>query len=295
MKKFLLTLAALGAMSAANAQQTYNFFDPADCDADGWIWFDTQAKLDKYCGFSTKKISYKVQFLAAGYEDKDYNYPEPIANPDYIGYGTDGKIGGPGSKTGAIVLPTAGPDFAGYLAPANHGGGILLHLPDCAVLELYISASQENLYLCCEGNEGNEKPDYVGMIKGGEFYPAYLVGQSLPGVKYTGAWKDIQNLEDDEFYVIGNATNTRHFKLQSAAAGEKRTALFYNYMKDSPLYIHGMRVLTYTDVSKDSAVEEIEIPETTEEDVIYTLQGIRVKKITTPGFYIINGKKVHCR
>lgn len=54
MKKVLLTLAALTAVSIANAQQTYNYFDPADCDADGWLWFDTQEKLEKYCGFENE-------------------------------------------------------------------------------------------------------------------------------------------------------------------------------------------------------------------------------------------------
>ncbi len=60
MKKVLLTLAALTAVSIANAQQTYNYFDPADCDADGWLWFDTQEKLEKYCGFENegKKLSF---------------------------------------------------------------------------------------------------------------------------------------------------------------------------------------------------------------------------------------------
>ena len=50
MKK-IVTLALLFAgafTSAAYAQG--NLFTPADCDANGWLWFDTQAKIDKYVG-----------------------------------------------------------------------------------------------------------------------------------------------------------------------------------------------------------------------------------------------------
>ena len=40
MKKFLLTIAAAAMAAGLNAQQTYNFFDAADVDSDGWLWFD---------------------------------------------------------------------------------------------------------------------------------------------------------------------------------------------------------------------------------------------------------------
>ena len=69
MKKVLLTLAALTAVSIANAQQTYNYFDPADCDADGWLWFDTQEKLEKYCGFENE--GKKIILLSATWENSN--------------------------------------------------------------------------------------------------------------------------------------------------------------------------------------------------------------------------------
>ncbi len=40
------------------------------------------------------------------------------------------------------------------------------------------------------------------------------------------------------------------------------------------------------------AVESLEVNETMEEDVIYNLQGIRLKQVSAPGIYIINGEKV---
>ena len=48
-RKITTLLMAFGAILFANAQE-YNLFDPADVDANGWIWFDTQEKIDKYIG-----------------------------------------------------------------------------------------------------------------------------------------------------------------------------------------------------------------------------------------------------
>ena len=68
MKNFLLSISVVAALStAANAQETYNYFDPADCDANGWLWFDTQEKLEKYCGFTDE---FKIQLLSAAYEKR---------------------------------------------------------------------------------------------------------------------------------------------------------------------------------------------------------------------------------
>ena len=50
MKKFFtLTVLALAAM-AATAQTKQNMFPAADTDADGWLWFDTAEKIEKYVG-----------------------------------------------------------------------------------------------------------------------------------------------------------------------------------------------------------------------------------------------------
>lgn len=45
-RKITVLLMTLSVVMFANAQE-YNLFDPADVDANGWIWFDTQEKIDK--------------------------------------------------------------------------------------------------------------------------------------------------------------------------------------------------------------------------------------------------------
>lgn len=282
MKKTLLTLAAFAVVGTLSAQTTYNFFDPADCDADGFLWFDSQAKLDKYVGYNTKTKSFKVQLIDGDYELPDYTYPESTSDAGYVGYGTDGVKGGAGAKTGAIVLPVAGEDFVGYAAPANHGGGILLHLPDCAKVDFYVSAEQASLYLGLHTAAGNVRSADCQMISGGEFFDGFL-GASLPDVVYSGSFKDIEKIEDNEF----GPNWDQHFKIQSDK-GVQRTIRLVNYMKNSPLYIHGIRVLQYTDngnpFTPGSGVAGIEADENAPVE-FFNMQGVKVSG-DEPGLYI---------
>ena len=64
MKKTYTIIAALALAAAAYSQdggnglpprlspQADNLFQPSDCDEDGWLWFDTQDKIDRYVGSS---------------------------------------------------------------------------------------------------------------------------------------------------------------------------------------------------------------------------------------------------
>ena len=59
MKK-IFTLLLLAMACSVNMQaQEYNLFDPADVDADGWLWFDTDEKIEKYVGVCNED-DYKV-------------------------------------------------------------------------------------------------------------------------------------------------------------------------------------------------------------------------------------------
>ena len=46
-KSVTLALFFAGAFTSAAYAQG-NLFTPADCDSNGWLWFDTQEKIDKY-------------------------------------------------------------------------------------------------------------------------------------------------------------------------------------------------------------------------------------------------------
>lgn len=51
-KSVTLALLFAGAFTSAAYAQG-NLFTPADCDSNGWLWFDTQEKIDKYVGDAT--------------------------------------------------------------------------------------------------------------------------------------------------------------------------------------------------------------------------------------------------
>lgn len=283
MKKTLLTLAAFAVVGTLCAQTTYNFFDPADCDADGFLWFDTKEKLDKYVGYPSRML---VRLLDGDYELPDFTFPESIKDATYVGYGTDGMKGGVGSKTGAIVLPVASGDFSILSSPNSCGGGILLHLPDCAKVDFYVSAEQEGINLGINPAEGNVENRNLGkynLIEGGEFTGG-AYGDDLPGVKFTGYFNDVEKLEDSEFGAPGSQ---RNFKIQSDK-GVQRTIRLVNYMKNSPLYVHGIRVLQYTDngnpFTPGSGVAGIEADENAPVE-FFNMQGVKVSG-DEPGLYI---------
>lgn len=288
MKKTLLTLAAFAVVGTLSAQTTYNFFDPADCDTDGFLWFDTKEKLDKYVGYDIPKKEkfFKIKLIDPNYELADFSIPECIADANYVGYGTDGVKGGAGAKKGAIMLPVAGEDFSALFAPSGHGGGILLHLPDCAKVDFYVSAEQESINLGLQTAEGNVSSADVQLIKGGEFTGIQIGSEpatDLPGVTYTGYFNDVEKMEDNEF----GPNWDQHFKIQSDK-GVQRTIRLVNYMKTSPLYVHGIRVLQYTDngnpFTPGSGVAGIEADENAPVE-FFNMQGVKVSG-EEPGLYI---------
>lgn len=227
MKKLLLTVAAMAAMTAAIAQTTYNYFDPADCDANGWLWFDTQEKIDKYCGFGNK---YKIQLQSATFEDGDGQFAEPECYADEEGYNEAGEQGGEGSKTGAIILPAAA-----STNDAPSGGGIMMWLPDCAEFDLFFSTENDRICVGLSGAKGHVEAIDVQNIKTylnmpwGSLRPLASVSQFQ--------WNNIQTIENG---VTGMSL--------ASPKGEKVTALVRNNMK-YPLLVQGIKVMTYSEAS----------------------------------------------
>lgn len=266
MKKGLLTLAAIAAFTAANAQTTYNYFDPKDCDADGWLWFDTQEKIEKYVGFQGVGENPKIILLSATYEDENGEYAEPYGDATFKGWNAEGVQGGEGSKTGAIVLSPG--SKKGSMSP--NGGGMMLHLPDCAEFSLFLSTEEAPLYLGLRGGAGWIEPvDYIEIKT---YCNAFFM--KLPLADTTQyQWDNIQDLEDgDQTFCI------------KSPAGEKVTAGIINN-EAAPLLIQGIRLFTYTqNYEGDTAVEGVEISDNAPA-VYYNLQGVQVKG-DQPGIYI---------
>lgn len=266
MKKTLLTFAALAAFTAANAQQTYNYFDPADCDADGWLWFDTQEKLDKYVGWQGIGEDPKIMLQTADFENADMGFDEPYLDPDIRGFNVDHVQGGDGAWTGAIVL-CGSKNATGSDSP--NGGGIMLHLPDLAEFGLKLSTESDYICLGLKGSKGWVEPVDCGVIQ--TYYRmGFFVKYQLSDLgQFT--WNNIQDVKN---------ANTN---LQLASpAGEKVTALIRNNRGDE-LLVQAIKVFTYTDMS-GAAVDGIEADDNAPVEY-YNLQGMKVKG-DEPGIYV---------
>ena len=93
----------------ANAQE-YNLFPAADVDENGWLWFDTQAKIDKYVGLCNEDdytVDPNGKIIQMVFANITPDYPETTADPDAYGVGTDAEFGSDGAKKGAIIIAIA--------------------------------------------------------------------------------------------------------------------------------------------------------------------------------------------
>lgn len=260
MKKTLLTLAAFAAFSAANAQQTYNYFDPADCDADGWLWFDTQEKLDKYCGFTN---DFKIVLSGAQYEDSEGQFADCELDAEIQGYNKDGEQGAAGTWTGAIIAPAAGS------AGAQNGGGIILRLPDLAEFSVAMSSENPLYQMVLMGSkidsEDVERID-LGVIRG-FMRPFFTLTRDC---QYT--WSNLQNINNE---VTGLTL--------ASPKGERVTAAVFVDIT-SPVLFQGIKVFTYTNTNEGAAVDGIEADDNAPVEY-YNLQGMKVKG-DEPGIYV---------
>lgn len=253
MKKSLLVLAMAGVSLCAFSQDeiTYNFFDPEDCDADGWLWLDTQEKIDKYVGEGKK-----IQLVNAQYSLPDPDFPgedyvpESYVDANIPGYNTEGVAGGAGSKTGGIILP--GADWEGWF-PAE-GGGILVKMPDCAQFDVYVSAPHPVIYSAIYGAEvETDDPADCGYIWDGS-YDWYEDKDFPVTTDYVGWDMNIQN-------YVGTDWGDGGLTIFGEKGCGGRTALYYNYSEDyGEIYLQGLHIRTFTSVSSDtgSGVKSIE-------------------------------------
>lgn len=231
MKRLLPVLACLAALSAG-AQSTYNFFDPADCDADGWLWFDSQEKIDKYVGFGNK---YKLQLQSSTFEDSDGQFAEPWADPEIAGYNAEGVQGGDGSWKGAIVL-TPCQNSLGSDSP--NGGGILFQLPDCADISMAFSIAESPMCVGLSGAKGWVDAIDCGLIRT-YLKMGILVNRPLATTtQFT--WNSVQDITNDNTGLS-----------LASPAGEKVTGMVRNN-RGEDLLVHGLRIFTYTDLNSSS-------------------------------------------
>lgn len=229
MKK-IVTLALLFAgafTSAAYAQG--NLFTPADCDANGWLWFDTQAKIDKYVGEanSDKIIKMVPTKYQVEVEPDIFENLKNTASSTVYGAGTDGYL--PGVDSTGATLGADAKQGAIVLAPATNaimamnGGGILMHLQSCYSLNMFFSC-EGHIKPVLQGVDGTKETIDCSQIKSFPFTPLNSA--------YSGqtTWNNMQDIE-----------NALSFKLKS----ENPVTMYLLSGTNNDLYLHGIKVQVY--------------------------------------------------
>lgn len=230
MKK-IVTLALLFAgafTSAAYAQG--NLFTPADCDANGWLWFDTQAKIDKYVGDanSDKIIKMVPTKYQVEVEPDIFENLKNTASPTIYGAGTDGYL--PGTDESGAAVGTDAKQGAIVLAPASgagqqNGGGILMYLPSCYYCEVFLSA-ETRLTPCLYAGLGYKETIDLGIVKGfaAPFFVLSSAGQTT--------WKLHEQTNENTGLTIKQN-------------GEVTVYLINDNSSKAELFIHGIKVQVY--------------------------------------------------
>lgn len=260
MRKILLSMAVFFSAMSLQAQE-YNMFDKADVDANGWLWFDTQEKVDKYVGVCDEE-DYKVnpngKLIQMVYADQNPTYPETTVDPTAVGYGKGGEIGADGAKTGAIILAPSSS------LTATNGGGIAILMPSCSTFSINISCSDKVFCQLLSTTDVNTAfSDY-------ENRSAYSLMNSFAGA--------------------GNTTKTGLERLSNGfnditIKSDKPVYVYFRNNRNRELYIHGIKVTTPVATGIKNVVAE----GNTEAEV-YTLDGIKVANKTEglkAGMYLV--------
>lgn len=209
-------------LSTASAQ--YNLFNSNDVDADGWLWFDTQEKIDKYISTTNNEDGIYdpagkiIQLMDAPMSN---NYAESEVSPEFIGIGSDRIEGGINAKIGGIKLaPASG------LMSAN-GSGIIVKMPSCTSFNVFFSSTDQiRPYLRASVDANTIFEDYT-VIQTYIFTPLAQSGQYQ--------WNNIEK-------ITNTAEGINPSKLQSSIPIYIQ---IYNG-RNEDLYIHGIKALTST-------------------------------------------------
>ena len=229
-----ITILFFGLAFAAGAQaQEYNLFH--DVDAEGWLWFDTDEKIDKYVGeclttqtgFAIDPNGKPIQLVPAmQYPD----YPETTADAYYTGAGAEGVVGGEGAKTGAIMLEPA----TGLSAYSGmNGGGIVVLMPSCSTFSLSLSCEGSGYVHMSASTNVNAKFDKEESEGGFTVISAKHAAWSPLFTPGLGVWEGIEDL---------NNGYEPYFTLKSNSP----IYAYFRSASTSTMYIHGIRVTTPT-------------------------------------------------
>lgn len=261
MKKRIYTLMfVLGITTLTFAQ--YNLFDAADCDENGWLWFDTQAKIDKYIGQADNDYGKSdpkgkiLQLVGADHGD----YEDSTVNPNFVGAGTDGTLGTAGAKTGAIILaPSSG-------SMSTNGGGLLVRVPSLSSLSLSFSA-ESTVYV-----------RLLGTLTESDFLNDYKVVSA----KYASIFKPL--FRGGQFTWTGMETLNSGFEPIFNLQSDQPIIAYIQSLTKYPIYIHGIKVTTPT----ETGVEDV----ATATEFNFDGKTITVAQNSAIAVYSLTGQRV---
>lgn len=283
MKK-IVTLAMLAvATMNASAQETFNLFSPADCDADGWLWLNTQEKIDRYVGKINEDV-YTVdpngKVIQMAFANINPDYTETYADPEAYGVDTQGNtildegVNKDECIKGAIVLAPASAMMA------TNGGCLVLNLPSCATIDLMLSSEARMLgrTLMLSSTNGIDNDNSTGENPWtGDTKSIYAKASVLGSLHGAGQWKweGVESLNN-------GFNNDITFKSESPVYFALQNCHKY------PIYVHAIRITT---PKQETVGIQENIANKQERNAYYNLAG---QRMTSPvkGINIIAGKKV---
>lgn len=283
MKK-IVTLAMLAvATMSASAQTTYNLFSPTDCDADGWLWLNTQAKIDRYVGNINEKdytVDPNGKVIQLAYANINPDYTETYADPEAYGVDTQGNtiltegVNKDECIKGAIVLAPASAMMA------TNGGCLVLNLPSCATIDLMLSSEARMLgrTLMLSSTNGIDNDNSTGENPWtGDTKSIYAKASVLGSLHGAGQWKweGVESLNN-------GFNNDITFKSESPVYFALQNCHKY------AIYVHAIRITT---PKQETVGIQETITNKQERNAYYNLAG---QRMTSPvkGINIIAGKKV---
>jgi hypothetical protein len=283
MKK-IVTLAMLAvATMNASAQETFNLFSPADCDADGWLWLNTQEKIDRYVG-KINEDAYTVdpdgKVIQMAFANINPDYTETYADPEAYGVDTQGNtildegVNKDECIKGAIVLAPASAMMA------TNGGCLVLNLPSCATIDLMLSSEARMLgrTLMLSSTNGIDNDNSTGENPWtGDTKSIYAKASVLGSLHGAGQWKweGVESLNN-------GFNNDITFKSESPVYFALQNCHKY------AIYVHAIRITT---PKQETVGIQENIANKQERNAYYNLAG---QRMTSPvkGINIIAGKKV---
>lgn len=260
MKKILTIALALCAFASTYAEE-YNLFPTAD----GWVWFNTQANIDKYVGL-INETDYKVatgndaRLIQLVYADQMPDYPASTADPTYVGAGTNGETGSEGSTTGALRLQPS----SALMTP--NGGGFVVCMPSCSTFSIDYSCYSG---VMCRIVATTNTAANMGKA-GSEYALSDATGWKIISAKYMsvfrklpsghGRWTGIESLNNGSDVVTIQSAVPIYVWFQSAT-------------KDT-IYIHGIKVTTPK--QETTSIMNIPTADAKSKEQVYSIDGRRM-------------------